>query len=81
MSPIQIGGLVFGLALAGVVRGVIRPRYQRWVVKRVQSGRWTERDAMRFDHRVDLAIWMTAAFVAGMGAWAWYMMARHGILP
>jgi hypothetical protein len=79
VTGIQFGGLVLGVALAGIVRGVIRPRYQAWVVRQVQIGRWTERDAMRFDHRINLAIWMAAAFVGGMGAWWWIVLIRHGI--
>jgi hypothetical protein len=68
MTLLQLGGLTLGIALAGVVRGVIRPRYQAWVVARVQSGRWTMLDAQRFDHRIDLAIWLPAAFTMGLGA-------------
>jgi hypothetical protein len=68
MTLLQIGGLTLGLALAGVVRGVIRPKYQAWVVARVQSRQWTMLDAQRFDHRIDLAIWLPVAALLGFGA-------------
>lgn len=70
MQWTQFAGTVIGLALAGVVREVVRPRYQAWLVKQVQSGRWTMLEAQKFDHRVDMAIWLPVAFALGAGAWA-----------
>lgn len=67
MNWTQLGGMILGLAAAGVVREVIRPAYQKWVVRRVQSGKWTTLQAQRFDHRVDMAIWLPAVFVMGFG--------------
>jgi hypothetical protein len=79
MSLLQLGGITLGIALAGVVRGVIRPRYQAWVVERVQSGRWTMLDAQRFDHRIDMAIWLPVAAVFGAGGWWLYILIHYGI--
>jgi hypothetical protein len=67
MALLQLGGITLGIALAGVVRGAIRPRYQAWVVRQVQIGRWTQLQAQRFDHRVDMAIWLPVVFMIGMG--------------
>lgn len=63
----QFGGMILGVAAAGIVREVVRPAYQKWVVKKVQSGQWTMLEAQRFDHRVDMAIWLPAAFATGFG--------------
>ncbi len=66
----------FGVA---IIRGFVRPWYQQWLVEQVQNGRWTQMEAQRVDCRVSHAIWMSAAFVAGMGAWWWFVFMHHGI--
>ena len=82
MTLLQLGGVTLGIALAGVVRGVIRPRYQAWVVRQVQTGRWTKLEAQRFDHRIDMVIWLPVVFAIGIGwgivIWAWPLMMRCG---
>lgn len=80
MTLLQLGGTALAIALAGIVRGVIIPRYQAWVVQQVRSGRWTMLQAQKFDHRVSMAIWLPFAFAVGIGwgivIWAWPLMMR-----
>lgn len=74
MSWLQFAGPLGAAVLAGVIREVVRPIYQEWVVRKVQSGEWTMLQAQKFDHRVDMAIWLPWAAAMGAGFMWFYIL-------